>query len=156
MVAGREYLRASRHLLLHTGNTNTRQWNFCSIKTSPLSDRSKIWAGKKVNWTLCNILFMNMITEIKSMIYRLGIGCLFKNESVCDRSTWPASEVPGPSSCLSGRTLSTDQPLFWALHMQFYIICSWTSSSTDLLSIPISFNLLSSILISLRSAASRW
>lgn len=119
MVAGREYLRASGHLLLHTGNTNTRQWNFCSIKTSPLSDRSKIWAGKKVNWTLCNILFVNTITEIKSMIYRLGIGCLFKNESVCDRSTWPASEVPGPSSCLSGRTLSTDQPLFWALHMQF-------------------------------------
>ena len=79
MVAGREYLRASRHLLLHTGNTNTRQWNFCSIKTSPLSDRSKIWAGKKVNWTLCNILFVNIITEIKSMIYR------FKELAVCSR-----------------------------------------------------------------------
>ena len=131
----------------------TSHGNFCLVK-SPFWPVKNI--GKKVNWSLCNFLFMNVIIDTKSKIYRWGISNLFKNESICDWSTWPASEVLGRSSCLSDRTLSVDWPLFWALHMQFWIISSWTSGTTYLLSIPISFNLLSSILISLRSAASRW
>lgn len=131
----------------------TSHGKFCLVK-------SHFWPvkniGKKVNWSLCNFLFMDVIIDTKSKIYRWGISYLFKNESVCDRSTWLASEVLGWLSCLSGQTLSIEWPLFWALHMQFWIICSWTSRSNYLLSIPISFNLLSSILISLRSAASRW
>lgn len=131
----------------------TSHGNFCLVE-SPFWPVKNI--GKKVNSSLCNFLFMNMIIDTESKIYRWGVSYLFKNESICDQSTWPASEVLGRSSCLSGQTLSIDWPLFWALLMQFWIICSWTSSSTYLLSIPISFNLLSSTLTSLRSAASRW
>ena len=36
------------------------------------------------------------------------IACLFKNESMCDRSTRPVSEVFGQTSRHSGQTLSVE------------------------------------------------
>ena len=63
--------------------------------------------GEKANLSLCNFLFVN----IHNLIVFYKVGCLFKNESLNDRSTWPASETFGQSNCHSGQTLSVDRPL---------------------------------------------
>ena len=39
---------------------------------------------------------------------------------LCDRSTWLVSEAFGQSNCHSARTLSVDQPLFWALNWDLF------------------------------------
>ena len=53
--------------------------------------------------------------ETKSKIYRWGFGCLFKNKSLFDRSTWLVSGAFVRSRWHSDRTLSIDRPLFWVL-----------------------------------------
>ena len=93
----------------------------CSVK-------SQFWlvkiSGKKLTYP-CVIFnswtWLYCIVRDKSKIYRWGFGCLFKTENKHDLSTWPASEFFGWSSCHSGRTLSDNWPLLWALQVLNFI-----------------------------------
>ena len=101
--------------------------NFCNSKKNLLSQVSILTGqniGKEVNLSLCNFTIHEhdcMLQRDKSKIYRWGFGCLFVDESKRDLSTWPASDFFGWSSCHSGRTLSENWPLLWALQVLNFI-----------------------------------
>lgn len=67
-----------------------------------------------------------MFTKRQNLILQfMEFHCLLKTVCAHDWSTWPAIEVFGWSSHHSGRTLSVDRPLFWALQYQF--TANWTA-----------------------------